>query len=337
MISVSHGCKVACANGEFEMNAASAVKEATVLLVNGTTYISKDSGEAIASYEKIIINGTVYAPEGIKGLMSGVQLNGSIRYYPNSFQLVKGNLHVDKIFLLRAKQGGEYFITGNLTILDDSLNPDDLLSKNPRFIANKAYVGSAHEDAVALIADMTPVELIPEGYRLCESCLRLNDTTALQYGKSIYVLGDLIADHGSRTHLDALENLIVSGCVKIPEGDRAAYLEKVRKYGSLTLYRGTLAGDGGNMSVTPEWLAEYADGVTIENCGTVEIDPGVEIDLIRKKIHVIRDCGSVMCSAEQLGAIQKVSEECGHVGVRQEKKEPENDNIIRINTATYAL
>lgn len=341
VVGVPNGCKVSVVNGNSELTAASAAKEATALIVNGALYVSADAEEAIASYEKIFVNGHIYAPESIQGLAGKIQLNGSATYYPDSYRLIRGNLNIDRMFLLRAKEGEQYFITGNLLITDDSLKTDELLRKNLRFRAKTAYLSGAYEDAAALIDEATAVELIPEGYKVCVSSLHLDESAFHRYGKSICVLGDFIADRGARAHLDSLTDLFVYGCAKIPEADKDAYLQKLRRFGSLSIYKGALIGDEGSLAVNGELLAEYEDGVTIEDCGAVIVDPELDAGILREKVHMISDCGAVKCAPDQLGVLRKRAKECGYVGILAEEDAEEHaddsDDTVVINAATYAL
>ena len=55
-----------------------------LLLVNGRLVIADNSQDAVKSYYRIMVNGTVLMPESCEGQFPNIQVNGKTEYYPDA-------------------------------------------------------------------------------------------------------------------------------------------------------------------------------------------------------------------------------------------------------------
>ena len=80
------------------------------LIVNGRLTVGDGSLEAVKSYYRILVNGRLLMPEGYRGRVPDLSVNGSTEYYPDGATLLKGDTEVDGLFVARAA-GSLYYCT----------------------------------------------------------------------------------------------------------------------------------------------------------------------------------------------------------------------------------
>ena len=61
-------------------------------------------------------------------------------------------------------------------------------------------------------------------------------------------------------------------------------------------------------------LESAADGVSLTDCVTVQLQPDVDAELIRQRLVSVVDCVNVLCTDEQRSAVELVSENVVHFG-----------------------
>ena len=61
------------------------------LIVNGRLTVGDGSLEAVKSYYRILVNGRLLMPEGYRGRVPDLSVNGSTEYYPDGATLLKGD------------------------------------------------------------------------------------------------------------------------------------------------------------------------------------------------------------------------------------------------------
>ncbi len=111
------------------------------------------------------------------------------------------------------------------------------------------------------------------------------------------------------------------------------------QYQKLLLYKGLLIIDKSNMTVSQALLDQNPEGLTIEDCGAVTLEECISAQTILDKL-IIRDCGAVLCQADQEVALLQVTSDVGTVSVinpREDTQPSEKEDPLHetINTAHY--
>ena len=85
MIELSDGVEITIRsiNGSYEITAATAEQEHTLLVVNGNLRIHPGTEENLKKYEQISVNGCVRCPRSLEGFLNRLSVNGSICTYPD--------------------------------------------------------------------------------------------------------------------------------------------------------------------------------------------------------------------------------------------------------------
>ena len=88
-------------------------------------------------------------------------------------------------------------------------------------------------------------------------------------------------------------------------------------------------------------LESAADGVSLTDCVTVQLQPDVDAELIRQRLVSVVDCVNVLCTDEQRSAVELTAENVVHIG---EDKENHNFSLLRgksggktVNAVNYKL
>lgn len=342
VISAPSGCKVSMVNGQGEISPDSVVQEPTILIVNGVMTIHPGAQEAVKSYAKIIINGQVLAPQSMRGVLTGAMINGTATYYPDDATLVNGDLMIDNRFIRLAKQNESYYVTGKVKMVAANLDIQQLVEKDVYFETGCAFISESYAALHDLVSSKARIHTIPSGFEIVEDGLTIDESATLRFGKKLYVMGGVTVPYDSANFYNQFEQIIACGTITLPEATKSDWLKVISKFEGIFVYKGALVCDKPILQVGIDLLNEYADGITICDCGSVEIDLDISVDTLREKVHKLRDCGNVSCGKEQLGLIVSRSEDCGNVSAETDdadKKvnEDEGVEVVKINAALYTL
>lgn len=316
IFEASKDAEIITYNGYFEISGNTKMSNSTLLIVNGHLDIKQDAVDALKSFDAIIVNGSVSYPSSIQNLLPPIKINGTIDSYPSDAIRLKHRHIVDKTFLLIAKNA-KYYAKNEVVIADESLDLSSLNEKGTFFITKKAIIAEKLLDsAINLFGDDTDITVIPAGYKYVQEEY-LNNYVINKYGDKLYVDGDLVITSDNEDALHKLTGLKVNGSIMI-SNNLVDYLTSIdAEYEDLEIIKGIIIEDRGMINISKETLARYKYGVTISDCGKVELSPDITPEEIEEKLMFI-DCGYILCSPEQKGSVEMVSEDVGYVDDRSE-------------------
>ena len=314
------------------------------LIVNGRLTVGDGSLEAVKSYYRILVNGRLLMPEGYRGRVPDLSVNGSTEYYPDGATLLKGDTDVDDLFAARAA-GSLYYCPGTLFFLDPALDPGKLLEKDLRFTGRK--IVAAESLLAALVSrfdEETEIVRVPDGTVRLGGGLDLTAGTVRRYGTKLYVSGDVSILDGEA--LSSLEYLYAEGEVTLRKDLEDAFGEirsVCRSVKILDPEVGILSGRP-SVRVGTAVLEKYPKGVRIEDCAKVLISEDLSPQVILEKLR-ISDCALVVCTKEQEEAVNLVAEDAAMIRTAGQDGEeaaggetPGNPNEnVSINAAEYKM
>lgn len=330
-------------NGPMTISAGqTAPGQKTALTINGPVTLEPGCEEVLDSYAYLVINGPVTCPESMTSLLSGFQINGPIRAYPDGAILLKRSAVLDRFFHLRAKQDALYYAAGQIVALAPDINFARLAEENVRFATRRLLVAeSLAESAVPLFDEKADIEIVPDGCAYVDDDAVLDDTLLRRYGGKLYVDGDLTVNAGSAAALDQVSYLRVDGTLLVSRGmkDRVLGMELV--YDGLEIVGSTLIQDRPSAEVSAALLEDAEDGVSVMDCAHVSFTEDITPALLKEKLVSLTDCAHVKCSKEQLPVIEAIAQDVAHIscgGEEEEEEETEQDeDTVSINAASYTL
>jgi hypothetical protein len=346
MIEIDEDAGVNVQNGSYEISNGTIMAKPTVLIVNGSLQIEKNSEEALKSFISIIVNGSVTYPSGLQNQLPPLKVNGSTSTYPSDAICLKNKLILDKAFIIKAKKA-RYFVKNKVVIADETLDISSLVNKGSSFITRRAIIAEALlEDGVHLFEDETDIIVIPAGYRYVQGG-NLNELMINKNGNKLYVDGDLIITSDSRNSLSKLAGIRVNGSILIADKLKDRLLDLDAEYNDIKAIKGNIISDKGIIKISKQTLMGKDDGITILDCGMVKLDIDLNPSEIEEKLQFI-DCGYISCSPEQRGVIELVSEDVGFIsdkglgGLEELGEEEDTPNLYQentqvINSASYTM
>ncbi|MDD4493683.1 MAG: hypothetical protein PHV32_04945 [Eubacteriales bacterium] len=309
VMEVSAEAELMVQNGAYEITGGTVMAKPTVLVVNGSLNIGKDSGKALESFISIIVNGQLSYPSDLKEQLPPIKVNGSTDSYPGDAIKLKNKLVLDLPFIIKAKKA-KYFVKNKVIVTDEALDISRLTDKGASFITKNAVIAeNLLEKAMLLFGEETNIKVVPAGYACCADG-ELNDALIRKHGDKLFIDGDLIIDSESRNALEKLSSVKVSGSVLITEKLTEKFNTLDAEYEKLKFIKGKILSDKGITSVEKRMLEKQEDGITVIDCGLVNVKEEIKPEEIEEKLQFI-DCGCVFCYPEQKGSIELVSEGVG--------------------------
>lgn len=339
ILQAEEGTQVSIKNGKAEITGSEAPAMPTMLIVNGQLIIHPDSAEALKGYVNITVNGKMIFPKSLGQHLSMAQVNGLSLSYPDDAILIDSALKVDEMFILRAK-GGHYYVMGDVTLIDENLDIKALSDKGTHFTVRRAFIAQKLlKEALPLFDDKARITPIPEGYAFVEGENTLSNHLISSKGTRLFFPKKLAIPRDQEEALRKLSGLHVEGDIKLPESLLDALMALKPQYQKLLLYKGLLINDKSNMTVSQALLDQNPEGLTIEDCGAVTLEECISAQTILDKL-IIRDCGAVLCQADQEVALLQVTSDVGTVSVinpREDTQPSEKEDPLHetINTAHY--
>jgi hypothetical protein len=364
--------KVMVTNGVKSMNAkVSTPSEPTILAINGGLVIEDCDKKKLDQYKGVYVNGVVFHPMSFD--TSNFSINGALIPYPDGAILIFQGLELTNSFIKSAIPGATYFVQGipsNLDnimgkLADDSHNmlenmglkavePIDLqLLKSKNIHFETGWVTTIEENAeelMKIVSGYIGNTIIPTGYKIMEGG-RLDMMAIRRFGNHIYVRGDLEICAEDADALAALEQLYVTGSVRIADSVADDFFGKCSKYGKLTVYKGEWIDIScTECKIRAELLEDMDNGVTFNFLDSnVEILSDVSAELLLEKVHGISLSDSTLTiSVKQQKALsKKVHNEDSTIIIREYEDnqkpepdpEPQKPNVAetRINCSYYKL
>lgn len=323
-------------NGSYDITDSTVLSKPVVLVVNGTLDIRTSNQEVLDNFTSIIVNGLVSSPSDIKDKLPTIKINGTTEYYPADAVKLKSKFIMDRIFILRAKNG-KYYVRNKVVIPDDTLEISSLVDAGAKFITKRAViVEDLLEKALPLFDESVEIDMIPTGYQYMGS-EALNDALIRKYGNDLYVDGDFIIRLESESALDKLSNLRVKGTVFIAEKLEEKFYDLDLEYNDVKTIKGIIMGDKASLTLDQHTVSKHQEGITIQDCGMVYLKEDITADAIEEKLQFI-DCGCIFCSENQKSAVESVSED---VGVIEHKVggfgNLSNKDTKVVNAASYTM
>lgn len=342
-LDISGDVQVSQINGRKELGPGTpAPQSPTFLMVNGVLDIAPGAEEALSAYVGIQVNGQIICPESLSGLLSAVSVNGQIETYPDDCIRLKRTVVLDRTFILRARQGARYFAGRRVVALAKDIDFGKLADKQVSFVTRELLVAeSLAEAAVPLFSPDTEITVLPDDCAYVADNVKLDGSLVRRYGGKLYINGDLILDQSSAPWLEQVSSLYVNGDILTPKSLSEAVCAVAFSYHKLQIIGGLLIRDKISVTVDRAMLESAADGVSLTDCVTVQLQPDVDAELIRQRLVSVVDCVNVLCTDEQRSAVELAAENVVHIG---EDKENHNFSLLRgknggktVNAVNYKL
>ena len=329
---------VSMVNGKMALSAARKPEEPVILIVNGKLDIEPDAADTLRAYEKIIVNGRALCPESLAGLVTEkCTVNGKLSVYPDEAVVLKGNVRLDRLFLLRA-QNRLYWTEKRFVAVDPKLDAEALAAKGARFAAPKALLAEKFaETLVPLFNESTELAILPEGTALVDDDLTLDAKALCRYGTKLYVTGDVAVAPDAAEALARMEYLHADGDVTLPAAlEEAFYAIPDAEYSEVRVLKGKLFNGSMNAKIDAGVLALDPDGVSCIDCAVVTLDEGLTPEEIMAKLR-LDSCAVVRCTAAQESAVNAVSKDVAVVKVMDAPETPEEEDTVRRTGAQLTL
>lgn len=304
-------------NGAYEITGTTAVREHTLLIVNGPLNIHPGTEDILRKYEKIHVNGSVKCPKSLEGSLPRLTANGSVVIYPDDCVILDSTFILDKYFLMRAKEGRKYYAEHKVIVQDNTLDLKKLVQKNVQFITRELIVPEEKAESCAELFDETVnFVVIPEGMTLHYGDAVLNEQLPEKEGNSIYVYGKLEVPEDC--DMEALAKLIKKMIVKeniVLKKDQAASLKKLNvEYDQLEFkWEGRIIENKPSAKVDKVLLESSPNKVLVRNAAVIKIASDVTPELILNRL-MIENCAKVACSEEQESAIAAIAQNVTEIG-----------------------
>lgn len=303
---VDNNVEVAVKNGRYQILPGQKPSVPTILLVNGKLNIAPNTEEVLDSYTSIIVNGKVTCPKGMSGNIAGMQVNGKTEFYPDNAVILKSTFVLDKVFILRAEQS-DYYASGRVVILDNSLDLKKLAEKKVHFITPTALISEdLAESAIDLFDKETEIKLLPEGCAFIDGDVLFSEKILRRYGNKLYINGDLTFDADSEAALKQLNYLNVNGTIKILKNLQEAFEKINATYVDILCVKGIIVNDKANIKIDKNMLERNPNGITVCDCAMVSLSEDIPPEIIQESLQFI-DCAMVKCSLEQRSSVELIS------------------------------
>ena len=313
VLELEKDVKIRSVNGSAQIKSTDVAPGKTYLEVNGSLEIAPNTEKVLEQYVGIKVNGSALYPQSMGGCMGLLSVNGSTVCYPDDAVILKRNAVIDKMFTLRAKDR-LYWAARRMIMVDPNLDAGKLAAKGARFSTKEVILAESKTEAMAdLIDEKAEIVIVPDGTRVVLDDVELSDGILKQYGRKLYVIGDLRVPQESGDTLAAMEYLNVRGNAAVAAEWKSLLMEKAEISGDVKPLRGRYIDDKMSVRVSKWMLEQEKDGLSISDCMKVKIDEDIPSELIMSRLS-IRDCMNVVCKPEQEAALGAVCEDVLKIG-----------------------
>ena len=297
-------------NGKTTLSAASKPEAKQVLVINGKVTVLPDAAETLRQYDALAVNGNATCPASL--------VNGKLVIYPDEAVVLSGrSVKLDRAFLLRAQER-LYWNERLFVAVDPKLDAAALAAKGCRFAAPKAVLAESLAETLApLFTEDTELVILPDGTAVVDDDLDLTAAALRRYGTKLYVLGDVTVSADCIAALSKLEFFHASGTVTLPqEAEETFCAIPDLAYDELRVLSGHLFSGLPKLTLTPDLLAQYPEGIACVDCAKVRLDPALLPDEIAKHCQ-FDGCALVQCTEVQQNAVAAVSRNVAKIHASQ--------------------
>lgn len=295
--------EISSVNGSYSIAGDTYAKSNTMLIVNGSLYIAPNAKGALQSFFKITVNGSILCAESLAPFLSHVSANGSISFYPDNYTVLSDNFIIDKYFPLTAADKGKYFIQNVAKIKDKSVDLSLLAKKQVRFKTKKLILPEEKiDEAIPLFDNGTRFTIIPTGFSLVDSSVKLDENLIKQNGRKIFVNCNLDARNDFSSFISEIDELIVNGKVIVTQKTKDAFDSLNAKYNKYEISKSVVIRDKPSVNLNNQLLKLSCDGVSIVNCAFLTISEDVSPHDILNLVELC-NIAQVSCTKEQEAAI----------------------------------
>ena len=252
------------------------------------------------------------------GGMVTATVNGKLVIYPDEAVVLSGrSVKLDRAFLLRAQER-LYWNERLFVAVDPKLDAAALAAKGCRFAAPKAVLAESLAETLApLFTEDTELVILPDGTAVVDDDLDLTAAALRRYGTKLYVLGDVTVSADCIAALGRLEFFHASGTVTLPqEAEETFCAIPDLAYDELRVLSGHLFSGLPKLTLTPDLLAQYPEGIACVDCAMVRLDPALLPDEIAKHCQ-FDGCALVQCTEVQQNAVAAVSRNVAQIHASQ--------------------
>jgi hypothetical protein len=298
-------------NGTYEIAPTTGLLPNTWMTINGIVKILPHTEEQLRKIAHITINGVVFCPEGLTGVLPPMTTNGTIISYPDDYTILGNELSIDRYFPLRAENEGRYFVPKCIYDVDLETDYKALAEKKVKLQTKKLYLREEHlEEALPLFNMEASLQVIPTGFHLIPKDATLDSNLISVNGTKLYIAGDLLLNDNSKDVLEQVEALTIEGDVKIPEALVDDFAKVNATYRKLIVASDASVNGIGMLTINKSFMDSVTTKTTISDCGMVTISADITPEEILEKLSFYK-CGVISCSPEQKGAVTSVSGSCG--------------------------
>lgn len=320
MLEVEKDVYFSNVNGSVQIKPSDLVAKKTYLNVNGVVDIGAGTEKVLEQYVGIQVNGTVQCPESMSAYLGKLKVNGVVSCYPDGAVVLKRNVVLDRTFVLRA-QNKLYWSARRMVMVDPALDGEALAKKGATFSSKEVILSEDKVDSLlGCIDEKAELVIVPQGTRVILDDVELNEGFVKQYGRKLYIVGDMTVTDKDGGILAELEYLNIRGKVNVSSRWKDLLLEKAEAGGDMQVIHGRYLRDKMKLRITRKMLEGEQEGLHVEDCMKVCLDEDIPSDLILEKLTV-RDCMSVLCSSDQEGAVALICDDVMKIGEDEEEKE----------------
>lgn len=326
-------------NGLMEIKAGEKPENKTILFLNGRLSIEPGTEEVLKSYQGIYVNGQVCYPESVASHLTGMKVNGVSECYPDGCVRLKPTAVLDEYFAYRVTEKALYYAEKQIVMLDEKIDLAALREKQVHFVTKKLIVSETFVREALPLFDMdVEVVVVPEGCSYVPGDAVFDESLPAKYGTRMYIAGDLTLVKGSEALLGQVECLRVKGAVKMSEKQKQAFLQQNTdvEYKKIVLRKENVISKKLSVTVDKALLAAYPEGICLSGCVKVKLAPEITPEQIKELLQ-FENCTKIVCSKEQKGVVEMVSENVIEIGLEDERKEAEVFDGTLINVDEYVF
>lgn len=307
-------------NGVYRIKQGDKIPEKRLCInVNGKLIIEGGTEEILKKIVLLNVNGKVVCPNSMLSTLPMMQINGKTESYPDHAVLVDSTFIPDQVFVLRAKQKN-YYASCQVVLENEKLDIEKLLASGARFLTPKALIlESLLERAIGLFEEETKIEVLSQGMHYVDDDITLGRKEVRKLGSRLYVDGDVHVKE--QEALEALEQLVVKGKLYISKELEEMIWEKddQMEYEELIVQRGTWLTDKISVTVDQKLLDQNPGEIFVSDVVEVKVAPELSAEAIQERLH-FSECATIVCSKEQISAVETVSQDVAHVGTDDEEE-----------------
>lgn len=321
MLEIGKDVLLSSVNGAAQIKPTDQVHEKTYLQVNGALEIAAGTEKVLEQYVGIQVNGAVQYPESMSAYLGKLKVNGAASCYPDGAVVLRRNAVIDRTFVLRTKKK-LYWSARRMVMVDPALDAEALARKGATFSSKEVILAEGKvESLLGCIDEQAELVIVPDGTQVVMDDVELNEGTVRRYGSKLYILGDVEIPEGGDGTLEKMEYLHIHGTVKVSQAQKNLLLEKAEIQGEIktTDRKGRTLQDMPFLKITKWMLEQEPKGLHVEDCLKIRLDKDIPNDLILDRLTIC-DCGNVLCSPAQEGAVAMVCEDVMKISKEEDRE-----------------